>query len=130
MVAWGVVACALVQSGCFVLALGTTRSEQLSSNIIGRRTTSQQASLDGSQCYVDHRLEVKTRSVIPRQWRAFAGGELLLGLLTAPFGTPVVYAAGPAIVDGLLALVYVLAQDQKVSMRRRWEVSNETSGCR
>lgn len=113
-----------------LFALGTTRKEQVSSSVIDTRVSSQQASLDGTLCYVDQRSKVTARSVVPRQFRPLAGGAILGGLLIALLGKPALYIGAPMLADGILTVIYIKIADEQTSTRSSWDVSNETAGCR
>lgn len=124
------VVCAAALTGCFAITIGQTRKEHLSSTVVETRVSSQRANISGTLCYLDQRITVTRRNVIPSMTRPFAGLELLLGGLTAFAPSPWNMVGLAFAADGLIALIYILTQDEKMSTRHTWEVSNETAACK
>jgi hypothetical protein len=124
-----VVVCLLLESACFPLAIASTRDQQLGSEVIKTRVTSQRADIDGTQCYVEHRTRVKRRHHIALDFRLGAGLEIIAGGTVSLFGTPALYYGLPLLFDGLLTIIYIKARDGSADQTITWEASNDTAAC-
>jgi hypothetical protein len=121
---------ALASSGCFALAVGRTHHELLTSSVIDTRVTKQPADIDSTLCYVDRKVATTERKRISSWFRFSSLGEVTVGLIASLLGAPAYYVGLPVLVDGLMTIIYVKGQDDKMINRSHWEETIEAAPCK
>jgi hypothetical protein len=121
---------AMLCSGCFFFALGTTRDQELSRSIGDTRVTEHEADVDGQLCYVDHQTTARVRRRVPGVFRLGVGLELVGGGLVSLGGDPYYLYMLPVLLDGLMTMIYLAGEDKHERHRTSWESSNDTGACK
>jgi len=117
-------------TGCLGVSILSTRHEQLSHRTLDTRVSRSVASVDGTQCYVDARVELTERLHVPLSYRLFALLEIVLPPIAGGFSKePDAYYASAIVADGLATALYIHFRDNEIRSRASWEETTETGGC-
>ena len=137
----------IASSGCFAVTFGSTKKIEQDRTEVDVRVTRAQADVSGTACYVDKKVRVvsdvrvQSRNIEAKDFATFALIEFVIGAVVligerTDFDAEGQFIAADGrpwglipVVDGALAIGYIILRNGSVSTSERWTRTSETASC-